>query len=212
MPTAQYMREYRARQRHTGPTTPTSQRKRGRPPVEDRKVLVQLRLKTSLLGRLTRIYEEGLVHGTHRWQSKSQMMADLIVRGLETYSNDEHVAELLPFLRAAHQVDSIGSRRREFQSHFSHSVAEVNAMLDIGAADQAVYTYHAIRRDVQQLPESVWRDWFLREWRTKFKKLADTPLPNKFNLGADDDEDKEMPTSASARRVKKPLDRTKARR
>lgn len=190
MPTAEYMREYRQRRKAQGapvgrPHTPA---KRGRPASEDRKSLVQLRLRSSLLGRLGRIYDVGLAKGTHRWQSKSEMYADLIVRGLETYSEDEHVAETLQYLRAEATAEGIASHRKVAQALYARCKVEVNELLQIRAIEQARHYFWSIRADMQRASPNVWRDWFLAEWDRTFPRLLAQP-PAKSALTLRDSEE-----------------------
>lgn len=179
-----YMREWRERRQKTGTgriaePQATSQskapRKRGRPPLDDPKMLLQIRLKQSLVGRLNRILHEGIANGTHNWKNLSQLVADMIVHGLEFYARDETVAEALQYLRAISATDAIGAHRKEAQAAFSRVKTELTELLAIRATDQARHYFWATRAAFERMSPNVWRDWFLAELDAAFPKLKAKP-------------------------------------
>jgi hypothetical protein len=147
--------------------------RRGRPslPEGEKKLMVTWRMHGSLLGRMRRIVDEGLAKGTFPWKTMTSCAEALLLRGLESLSGEEIVDEMLPYLRAVGQIDSIGTHRREAQSAFSKVKTEIAELLAIRAHAEAVQYFHATYHSFEQIGETVWRDWLLKSMQTAFPKL-----------------------------------------
>lgn len=153
----EHQREYR--QRHTSGRGP------GRPPLEDRKIHLSLRVRSSLVGRLQRLLLEGLAQGTYPWKTQSHQVEDLLIRGLESLKQHESVDEALQYLRAVAHSESIGRHRKEAQSAYSVVNIELKELKAIGATDQAVHQFWATYQAFAEMSPHTWRDWFLNKMR-----------------------------------------------
>lgn len=148
-------------------------RRRGRPPSDhnEKKLLLQCRLRASLLGRLHRLVNEGIANGTYPWKTMTACVEGLLLRGLETLKGDEMVDEMLPYLRAISEVDSISNHRREAQGAFARVKMEIAELLAIRAETEAVQYYHATYANFSMITETVWREWLLNQMRRAFPAL-----------------------------------------
>lgn len=145
----------------------------GRPPLEDRKVFVSLRLRNSLTVRIQRIYDEGIAHGTSPWRSKTQMYEQLIVEGLENRSGEnELIEESMQYLRAIRTADEISNQRREAQAALSKVKIELKELEGIGARKEAHHLFWETIRAFEDMNETIWRNWFLVEMKKAFPTLA----------------------------------------
>lgn len=177
-----YQRNYRADKAYQAGREP---RKAGRPPIEDRKILLSLRLRSSLVGRVQRILLEGLATGAYPYKTTSHAYEDLVIRGLETLKGHDTVDEALQYLRAVQPTDNIGNHRKEAQASFARVSIEITELLQIKAEDQARHYYWAIRRSFEEMSANVWRDWFLSEIELKFPRLHAKPPKGGVALGED---------------------------
>lgn len=157
----------------------------GRPPLEDRKIHVSLRLKSSLVGRLHRLLLEGLSQGIYPWKTQSHQVEDLLIRGLESLKAHESVDEALQYLRAVSHSESIGRHRREAQSAYSTINIELKELRAIGAIDQAVHQFWATYQAFAEMSPHTWRDWFLGKMR---EDHADLYNKRPADIAFDDDE------------------------
>jgi hypothetical protein len=150
-----------------------SQKRRGRPPLADgeKKLLFQVRMRQSVIGRMRRLVDEGLAKGTFPWKTMTACAEGLILRGFETLAGEELVDEMLPYLRAVAQIDSIGTHRREAQAAFSKVKIEIAELLAIKAEAEAVQYFHATYGSFEAIGETVWRDWLLAQMRSAFPGL-----------------------------------------
>ena len=139
---------------------------------EDRKMLVSLRIKTSLAGRIAGLFHAGVAKETISHRTPSEFYAELLLRGLETMQGDEQVDEALQYLRAVSATDSIARHRSEAQAAFSRVKIELTELLQIKAVDQATHYYWTTVRAFSEMSPNVWRDWFLLQMATTFPKLA----------------------------------------
>lgn len=183
---AAYAREYRERN--------SSGRGPGRPPLEDRKIHVSLRLKNSLVGRLSRLLLEGVATGRYPWKTQSHQFEDLLIRGLETLKDSESVDEALQYLRAVSHSEAISRHRREAQAAWSVIDIELKELRTIGATEQAVHQFWATYRAFEGMSPHTWRDWFLQQMRETHKDLY-AMQPGEMSLDAEDETD--HPTRAT---------------
>lgn len=173
--------------------------KRGRPAVEDKRVLLGgVRIRSSITGRVQRILLDAVASGTYAYRTSSQIYEDLIVRGMGTLTSSDVVDEALQYLRAVSATDAIGAHRREAQAAFSRVRTELNELLQIKADQAAVHYYWTTVKAFASMSQNVWRDWFLRQMEKTFPQLART-APRGVTLGLDD-EPTTMPKSKKSRR------------
>lgn len=146
---------------------------RGRPPQGDeRKVLVNVRLPVSMVARLQRTKEEGLVLGKYPWKTLTAVIEGLLLRGMESMKGDPLFDEMLPYLRVVQQIDGVGSHRREAQAAMNKVRTEISELLAIKAVKEATQYYHATWQSIEEMSPNVWRDWLLDQMRKAFPKLA----------------------------------------
>jgi hypothetical protein len=152
-----YQRQYR--QKHaTG-------RGAGRPPLEDRKIHLSLRLKSSIVGRMNRMLLEATATGIYPWRTQSQQYEDIIIRGLETYRGNESVDEALQYLHAVQHSEAISRHRKEAQAAYNVTNIEIKELRGIGATDQALRYFWATYAAFERMSPHTWRDWFLQRMR-----------------------------------------------
>lgn len=143
----------------------------GRPPLEDRRVHLSCRLKSSLVGRLQRLLLEGIAHGTFPWKTQSHQIEDLLIRGLEAMRGHESVDEALQYVRAVSHSEAISRHRREAQAAYSTVKTELKELASIGAIDQALHYFWATYSQFEEMSPNVWRDWFLDKMQTDHPDL-----------------------------------------
>lgn len=166
----------------------------------EKKVLWSGRLPLSLLARIQRITQEGIATGKFPWKTTTQAVTALLIRGLESLAGDPMIDEMLPYLRAISQIDSVGSHRMEAQAAYSKVKTEISELLSIKANDEAVQYFHAIYASIEDMDENVWRDWLLEKLRQTFPKLvAQKPRGMQMFLRAPKDR-RSAPTKGRRRR------------
>lgn len=176
-----YEREYKQR------TSGGPGRGPGRPPLEDRKIHLSLRIRSSIVGRLQRLLLEGLaIPGKFPWRTQSHQYEDLLIRGLETLRGDESVAEAMQYLHAVSHTDALARMRREAQAAFSTITIELKELRAIGALDQAVAHFWSTYRAFEQMSPHTWRDWFLQRMREDHADLF-AKAPRGVSLAGDGD-------------------------
>lgn len=180
--------------------TDSKKPKKGRPPTEDKRIFVTLRLRTSFVGRLQRIYDEAIAEGRSPWRSKSQQMEALMLAGLETLRDNDTVEEALQYLRAVKENDVLGDRRKEAQAALSRVKTEISELLAIKARKEAQVHFWKMIRRFEEMDESVWRNWFLVMLREAFPKLATKAVEHFVSL---DIEDEMTPERLSKLKVEK---------
>lgn len=146
--------------------------KRGRPTIEDKRVpLGGVRVRASVTARLQRLLIEAEANGTYPYRSRSQLVEDLIVRGMGTLKG-EVVEESMQYLRAVNATDAIGVHRREAQAAFSRIKVELTELLEIHAVEQAQHYYWSTLHAFEEMSPNIWRDWLLEQLPKTFPKLA----------------------------------------
>jgi hypothetical protein len=140
--------------------------------VGDRKVLVSLRIRGSIAGRIAGLFHQGVAKEAHSHRTPSDFYADLLIRGLETLKGDEDVAEALQYLKASGAIDAIGQHRREAQAAFARVKIEMVELQQIGADEAGMHYYWATMQSFEEMSPNVWRDWFLEQMVKSFPKLA----------------------------------------
>ena len=167
-----YQRQYYRDRRGLG-----ARDKAGRPlAYEDRRIVLSARVRASLVGRMTRIYDEARALHTYTWQTRSDMIEQLLTSGIEQLASSDAIDEAREYLRAVKATDMIGNQRREMQASFNRACTELKECLRIGAKDEAVHAYHSVMTAFDQMSPNVWRDWFLRELPKKFPQLQEARL------------------------------------
>lgn len=139
---------------------------------EEKKVLFQVRMPISLIARMQRLVDEGLATGKYPWKSRAEVVKALIMRGFESMTGDPLIDEMLPYLRAVQQIDSISAHRREAQAAFSRLVTEITELNKIRAFDQAANYFQVVLHAVEEMSPNVWRDWLLEKMRKAFPKYV----------------------------------------
>lgn len=141
--------------------------------IEDRKVVVSLRLRASLVGRITGIFHRGIAEKTHNHGTPSDLYAEILIQGLDVMAaNDENIAEAMQYLRAMNAADSVASARKEAQSAFSRTKIEIAEMLAIGETNAAHQFYWTTVATFEDFSPNIWRDWFLKAMAKAFPRFA----------------------------------------
>lgn len=176
-------RSKRDRDRYAAKTQPKSA-------VDDKLVLFQVRLKSSLVGRLHKIMIEAERDGSYLWKNRAHMAEDLFMRGLESFNDAGAVEQGLQFLKAISHTRVLAGHRREAQGAFSEVKTEILEMLAVKQWDMAIHHYKSTYRAFEEgMDPNIWRDWFLTELEKTFPKLHAAKVPL-LNMDAEDHDEK----------------------
>lgn len=150
----------------------------------DRKILVSLRLRSSLAGRISGLFHTGVAMGTTSHKTPSEFYAELLFKGLETMSANPDVDEALQYLRAVSATDAIGAHRKEAQAAFSRVRTELQELMQIDADAAARHYYWTTVKSFTDMSPNVWRNWFLEQMHGTFPQFAKA-IPKGVGLGLD---------------------------
>lgn len=173
--------------------------KRAQGSTEDRKLVITLRLRASLAGRISGLFHAAVATGTTSHKTPSDFYAELITRGLETLSANPEIDEALQYLRAVSATDAIGAHRREAQAAFSRVRTELKELLQIKADQAAIHYYWTTVKVFSDMSPNVWRDWFLQQMQKTFPQLAKRS-PKGVSLASE--EPKELPSKSKKSRTR----------
>lgn len=169
-------------------------KRRGRPPKDlakadtDRKQMITMRIRTSIVGRVDKLVNEGWNTGRFPWKNRTEAWSALALRGLESLADDDMVSEMLPYLRVVHHSESLAAHRKESKAALSNFIEEIRSLLEVSntsrgevkqqSFEAAVHHYHAMIGEVEKMPQNVWRDVLLAKMRGAFPKLANVVVSN----------------------------------
>lgn len=142
----------------------------------DKKMLVQIRLPNAVVGRLTRILNEGIATGSYPWRTRNAIIEALILKGLDTMAGDPVIDEMLQYLKLVQHSEGISQHRREAKVAFSHIKTETSELLGIGEEQAAIHFFSGMMEDIDRMDQSVWRDWLIRSLHKAFPKLVGRTL------------------------------------
>ena len=137
-------------------------RKSGGPHATERRLLLSVRLRATLLARLRRLVNEGIATGKFPYRTMQDAVEDLLVRGVGTMKGDDTVDEMLPHFEVMQHIDRVAMLRQEAMSVLTRAKTEITELRGIGADTEALQYFAMTLDNVERLPETAWRDWLLR--------------------------------------------------
>lgn len=177
----------------------------GRPPVEDRKVLIQLRIKSSLTGRVSKMLYEGIATGTLPYKNPSQIYEAIIMKGIEVMDTEES-DEAMQYLKATRELDESARQRREAQAAFSKARTELKEIMTGGGGkgdqEEACRVYWMLVWNFKAMNPGHWRDWFIRRMREDYPELDKSEPPSAKIIDKHNEEYDERWESKQRRKAK----------
>ena len=155
-----------------------SRRRTGRLTGEDeKKLVVSLRLRASVVARIQRITMYGLANKCYPWKTYTETYEAMLLRGLKTFNSDSFIAEQVPHLALTEQFAQIRSARKEAETSLAVASQEIGKLLEIGAQVEALQYYHATKTAAEAMPPVIWRDWLLDTLKKAFPRLHEQVAP-----------------------------------
>lgn len=138
---------------------------------EDRKRHINVWMRDSLINRLQRLTLESLANGTYPWRTLNECMSYLIERGLEVFSGDDTVSDMLPVLEHFRHIEQIKQQRRDAQAMLAAARTEVKELIAIKQEQAAATYFHATMDSARKLPDTEWSAWLIAEMQKEFPQL-----------------------------------------
>jgi len=143
----------------------------GRPPAEDRKVLVGLRIRSSLSGRISKMLYEGIATGTLPYKNPSQIYEALLIKGVEAMGSEDS-DEAMQYIKASQELDESARQRKEAQAVFSRARIELKEIGTGGGGkddmEEGCRVYWLLVWNFKAMNPGYWRDWFIRRMREEY--------------------------------------------
>ena len=152
---------------------------KGRPPIEDRRVFVHIRMRSSVLARTQRMMNEAVALKKYAWKSQSDMYEDLVIKGMSVYADqgDETAEEAMEYLRAVEPARIMAAHRTEAMAAYARTKQEINELLEAKAEGAAIGLFHIAMRSFYAMTNTVWRTWLVDQMERTFPKLAKSKPP-----------------------------------